>query len=161
MINTHSIWETQSSFTRSVWNMDFTLKASLTVCTPTTNFFLKSLCVSITLKHWNGAQLFIAYWINFNKLFERCYDLKFKYWMNSNVDMATSYYKSDILHKRPYFPIARKSFSNLNRIITVFTIHTILFLSQKKYLYFTQVPLLVLNLSGVQSVDNLQATKLK
>ena len=91
---------------------------------------MKSLCVSITLKHfvsWNGAQLFIAYWINFNKLFERCYDLKFKYWMDSNVDMATSYYKSDILHKRPYFPIARKSFSNLNRIITIFTIHTILF----------------------------------
>ena len=66
-----------------------------------------------------------------------------------NVDMATSYYKSDILHKRPYFPIARKSFSNLNRIITIITIHTILFLSQKKYILH-----ITLILSGVQSVDN-------
>ena len=138
--------------------MDFTLKGFFYHLYTHHKLFLKSLCVSITLKHffsWNGAQLFIAYWKNFDIFFERCYDLKFKYWMDSNVDMATSYYKSDILHKRPYFPIARKSFSNLNRIITVFTIHTILFLSQKKYLYFTQVPLLVLNLSGVQSVDNL------
>ena len=40
---THSIWETQPSFIRSIWNMDeiFGLKVSFIICTPTTNSFFE------------------------------------------------------------------------------------------------------------------------